>query len=403
MNKNQMKRWKILKCFGRSEYRKVSRPGAKSEIDSKSFGDKRFSLKRVLTYSVIVMVVISLVFIPNFTSAVTSTGGASPQYISCYGQPQENYNGYVYDQESQGVGGVVLYIFSPSLYQGGSGPVYVTTNSAGYWSTSLIECGYDADLYWQSSSNGPYLTEETTIPLSSSYTVDVWQTPAVINVTYEYPHTTNATFTWGLTTSWYLSINAQISGKISDGFLGVNAAGKVGTTETITTSTQFEASSPYVVFYPTGLLITVEASNGSEISYFETYTISSLSSMNANDYMTLNQAWSESNNSSYNSVVEISPGGQRTVNDWMNNTVAVDSKVSVSASIPLVGSVTFTTEIGVGSGTSQEFSIVLTNPVRTENACFMVYQGGINYTGGPEVHIWQLGYAANNTYCTFPT
>lgn len=360
--------------------------------------------KKIITYVLISVTTMSVVLLPNLSAGAPIGNGQNPQYISCSGQPSEPYSGQITDQEGIGAGPEVLYFFSPQPYIGGS-QKYVTTDKSGYWSTSLISCYYDAKVWWNSSSDGPYLTEETgVIQTGSVYKVSVWETSAVINVSYQYPgdtnHTLNATSSWSFDTSWYLSINAKVSGGINDGFLSVNYAGDVGTTITISSDSGFSGSKPYVIYYPTGTVYTIEAANGSAMAYFVPFTYTSgFSSMDISDYMTMDQAWKEANNSSYNPFVEVSSTGIKWWNTTFANTTSVDTNVTVKASVPLLGSISFTTEVSVGSGKSQQFGYKLTNPNTTENLCFIVYDGGINYIGGPDVHVWQYGLVPATAYC----
>ena len=358
--------------------------------------------KRLLTLSIIMAVIASLTLIPTFTSAVTLNRSMNPQYISCSGQPREQFSGYVYDQEGYGVGGVVLYFFSPSPYQGGS-QESVTTGSSGYWSASLISCYYDADVYWQSSSDGPYLTEETGVNNYSSYTVNVWEQTEYVNLTYEFMHSHYANISIAYSATTEVSVNAYVSGSISVGFLGVNAAGKVGTTIQVLSGVQVTGDTQFAIQYAEGIMTTVEADNGSVLAYFQPYNISSSTMIDtgrAVDYMTAGQAWQLDNASGIPAFEKLTSGTSVKYTNSYSTTVTLDTNLSMHYGLPVGGlQATFGIEVGTAAGTSQTITTTFTDPSNSSlTYCFLVYQGGSTIAGeGPVLHTWLYSTNTGNS------
>lgn len=356
-------------------------------------------LRRIASISLITVVVASLVFIPTLTSAATQNQSMNPQYISCSGQPLEQFSGYIYDQEGAGVGGVVLYIFSPNPYQGGS-QESITTGGSGYWSASLISCYYDADVYWQNMSDGPYLTEETGVNVSSSYTVNVWIVPIDYNLTYEYPYASNVTVKTTFGSQIEFGVDAKLSGNAGDKFLGDDISGYVGTDLQLSSSDVWwtESTSPYMTYYAAGQAVRVLAANGSSIAYVEQYDPSDLSfkpssspptnPLTEQDVINYhgNHQWWEG--APANGSTGWSYGSQQLTR--------VSAGMSVMAGFPLVGSVTFNTSVEFSSSTNNSISVTLDNSYGSHEAYFIVWQGGVYsngtvYYGGPDYSIWYWG------------
>ena len=354
-------------------------------------------VKRIASISLIIVVVASLVFIPALTSATTPNQSTNPQYISCSGQPLEQFSGYIYDQEGSGVGGVVLYFFSPSPYEGGS-QESITTGGSGYWSASLISCYYDADVYWQSMSDGPYLTEETGVNVSSSYTVNVWIIPINYNLTYEYPYSLNVSIKTTFGSNMEFGINANISGNVGSKFLGDDISGSVGTDLQLSSSDVWSASSrePYMTYYAAGQAIHVEAANGTSISYVEQYDPSELN-FQAYDQPPTNPLTMQDVINGHGSHVDYQgalPYGNTTWSQSTGSLTQVSAGMSVTAGFPF-GSITFNTYVKFSSDVNNSISVTLTNSGSQEEY-YVVWQGGLYsngtlYYGGPDYSIWYYG------------
>lgn len=365
-----------------------------NELHSEAQRTKRYRSKRILTFTIIMTVIASLILVPTFTSAVAPNQSLSPQAYSCSGNAYQTYSGQVLDQEQYGLGGVVLYFFTPGIYVGGS-TATVKTDSSGDWSVQLISCVYDSDLYWQSMTDGPYLTEETNVPASgSSYTVNVWEQTEYVNLTYEFMHSPYAKISIAYSTTTEVSVNAYVSGSISVGFLGVNAAGNVGTTVQVLSGVQVTGNTQFAIQYAEGIMTTVEADNGSVLAYFQPYNISSSTMIDtgkAIDYMTAGQAWQLDNASGIPAFEKLTSGTSVNYTKSYSTTVTLDTNLSMHYGLPVGGlQATFGIEVGTATGTSQTITTTFTDPANSSlTYCFLVYQGGSTIAGeGPVLHTW---------------
>jgi hypothetical protein len=312
-----------------------------------------------------------------------------------FGTTYVTFSGTVYDQENTGIAGVVVVLNNPTL-----GKYSTTTDGSGQWAITIPFGQYSAQYFWQSNTNGPYLYYTSSIPITSSYTANVWITAINYNLAYEYPVTfpanggINDTVGYTISSNLYFSVNASVSGSITDGFVGLNVAGSVGTTVTMASSTTDTANGykPYVAYYVAGYAYAVEDINGNTLSYVKGVTSTSFSTANVVDYMSLHQAWDEANNTSNSDVVTSVASGQLGQGPSETNTTAVriDSAISIGANFPGFGSVKYSMEVTLGAGASQTISVKFWNN-SPQTVYFVVWQGGIHYSGGPDIHIYYLG------------
>ena len=369
-----------------------------NELHSEAQRTKRYRSKRILTFTIIMTVIASLILVPTFTSAVAPNQSLNPQAYSCSGNAYQTYSGQVLDQEQYGLEGVVLYFFTPGIYVGGS-TATVESDSSGDWSVQLISCVYDSDLYWQSMTDGPYLTEETNVPASgSSYTVNVWIIPINYNLTYEYPYSLNVSIKTVFGSNMEFGINANISGNVGSKFLGDDISGFVGTDLQLSSSDIWSASSrePYMTYYAAGQAIHVEAANGTSISYVEQYDPSELN-FQAYDQPPTNPLTMQDVINGHGSHVDYQgalPYGNTTWSHSTGSLTEVSAGMSVTAGFPF-GSVTFSTYVKFSSDVNNSISVTLNNSGSQEEY-YVVWQGGLYsngtlYYGGPDYSIWYYG------------
>lgn len=295
----------------------------------------------------------------------------APNYIPCSGQ--ETYSGYVYDQEGAPLAGVVVYLATVRNFQPASNGAG-TSDYNGYWSVTLQDqCPHNAYFYWQSDNNGPLLMTVSAIPLSgTTYTVNVWVVPENTQVAYEYPNTQEASIKVSISNSLSLSDNVYVQGGIADGFLGVDAAGQVGTTLTFDTVNSAYGTVPFEAYFSNWNSIKVEDTSGNMMVYKQAYTgVPTLNTASVSEYISMSTALSKGA-----AYVQIA-----------GNT-GVDTKISVSGVVTLDAQVsmtafgfTLTTEAGVQTGSQQSTEYTINNP-NSYTQCFVVYQQG------PEIHIW---------------
>lgn len=361
------------------------------------FGNSK-NTRKIVTYVLISVTVMSVLLLPNLSSGATIGGALNPQYISCSRNPKVQYSGHIEDHQGTMVGTYVLFFFSPQPYIGGS-QTYVTTNNKGNWSTTLISCYYEAKVWWNSSSDGPYLTQETGVPASgSTYKVNVWETSENINLTYEFlPKSGYANISISYTTTTEVSINAYAKGSISDGFLSLNAADKVGTTMQVTKGVKMGGDKSFVIQKPAGTMITVEAANGSVLAYFEPYIVSHPGTDQPQEFMTPSQAWNIINatDPGYYPFQKLAPGTYYSNTTTYSTTEALSVNLSMTYGLPIAGDyATFGIEVGVQKGSSQTVNWRTSVPNNaTEDYCYFIYQGnntdgGFGTSFGPVMHIW---------------
>jgi hypothetical protein len=325
-------------------------------------------------YSILIAVLLTITITPRIVAAQSD----NPYYINCPGS--ETYSGNVYDQEGYALAGVVVYLATPAGYQPfASGST--TSNSNGYWSVTIGNgCPNDASFYWQSDTNGPLLKSVSKISLSgTSYTLNAWVASQNINLLYEFPDDSATNVGVSLTTSLQFSADASLSGGITDGFLGLDAAGNVGTTQTMQSTFQESGTSPYVTYIQTGNTYKVEDTSSNTIIYVQQYSSSHFSSATATEYLTMSQGVTDAQNAGQNPYITIAANHQQTYSYSFSSTITLDAKVSITAF-----TVTLTTHVGTTSGNSQTISLTITNN-NSNNECFVAYQEG------PEIHAWYYG------------
>ena len=90
------------------------------------------------------------------------------------------------------------------------------------------------------------------ISTSTSYTLNVWREAEDTPIAYEFANTDEATISIEINSSFTLSADAKVSGGITDGFLGVDAGGNVGTELTYQDESGVSGYAPYEAFYNSG-------------------------------------------------------------------------------------------------------------------------------------------------------
>jgi len=275
------------------------------------------------------------------------------------------------------LGGVWVHLVAVYPFTGSGG--YAETDSTGHWSLTTTSCVYNAYYYWQSYTNGPEIAVVKGIGQTSTVTVPVWEQPENIYLLYEFPDSTNVTVSINLTANLEVSVNAQISGGISDGFLGTAADGSVGTTEVLQPGFQEYGNTPYGTYIQGVNSFKVEDVNGNTIIYVQAYTTRLPSTDNVKEYMSMAQGISEAQAKGEDPYVTIAGDHNQTYLLPLTATVVMDPQSSVSAF-----GATLTTEMGVQSGTTLSVSVTIHNSSPYDQ-CYVIYQEGL------EVHVWYYG------------
>jgi hypothetical protein len=309
---------------------------------------------------------------------MTQNSSASPNYISCP-SGAETFSGYVYDQESVGLGGVVVALSSPPGYvpsQGGS----TTSASTGYWSVTFsYQCPANANFYWQSQGSGPLISAVSLISTYTTYNLNVWRSTENTLISYEFANTAEAQINIAITGTFTLSADAKVSVGMTDSFLGLDAGGNVGTELTYQTVSGAGGTAPYEAYYSSGLTVKVQDTTGRTMIYKQPYTWSGTPQTSAaTDYLSVAQALSDG--ASYQNVA---------ANTYASSSVSVSGVVKLDAQVSVTAlGQTLGTEAGVSSGNQATTSWTMTNN-NSYPQCFVLY------VQGPVVHIWL--YA--NTVC----
>lgn len=295
-------------------------------------------------------------------------------YIPCDGSA--TYTGIVRDQDQLGLPGVVVYLYTAYPYNGRSATA--VTNAYGAWSATVDngDCRYNAAFYWKSKTDGPHLMTATEILPGQTYTVRVWREAQIVALNYEFPNDPSVAISYTLTTNLQVSVDASVSGGMQVGFLGFNAAGKVGATLTMESSYSSSGSSPWYDFYTTGMTHKIIDSAGRTLIYVEQYSSSWFSSDEAVEYLTITDAINRDTDAGINPYVQIARNHVATYTWTLATTVTMDLEVSVEAF-----GVKLTTHMGVASGTSQSVSATITNDTNHAR-CYVQYQQGL------EIHLW---------------
>ncbi len=337
-------------------------------------GNSMHTRKVLVAYGLVLVMAIGLA-----APFAVSSARAAPDAIPCP-KGTTTFSGTVKDQEGNALAGVVVVLATmPNLYPQYGG--MANSSSSGYWAlTFYYQCPMNAKFYWWSASQGPLLLTVTNIPKSTTYNVHIWRQAINAYLLYEYPDTTNATVSFTETTNFQFDVKATVSGSINAGFIvGVNAEGSIGTTLTMETTSSFSKDLPYGLFYPTGMAWKAEDVNGNYVVWVQQFQTSYVSSALATEYMSESTGINLAVNDGQNPYITVSPGGPSTYTRTFSATVTLDGSVSVT-----VFGVTLTMDVSTSSGTTQSFSIQLTNN-GSSDACYAIYQEG------PEFHVWYYG------------
>ncbi len=327
----------------------------------------------------LVSVFVAAVFVSLVAPVAAFPARAAPQYYRCSGNV--TYTGTVFDEGGNRLWGVVVYLYTTYPYSGPTGTA--TTNSNGAWSITIGagDCPYNAKFYWRSKSNGPLMLVATSIPQPSSYTVPVWQQLVALDMIHEFPNDPTVEIAFTISTTVTVSVAASISGNVQTGFLGVNAAGKVGTDSTFALSfTSDHYAPPYHIFYPTATVFKVQDVSGNTLVYALGYSDVWGQTAADSEYLSMYGAIDRDHAAGSYPYVQVAPNGHDTTTRSLSQTTTLDQELGVT-----VFGVTLTLDTSVSAGTTQSVSITLWNS-SSSNACFAIYNQGM------VVHAWLYGY-----------
>ncbi|MDE1853319.1 MAG: hypothetical protein KGI38_06180 [Thaumarchaeota archaeon] len=217
----------------------------------------------------------------------------------------------------------------------------------------------------------------TGLGTSTSYTLNIQQQIISAALADEYANSAGTEIQWGMTTNYQSSIDAKVSGGISVGFLGVDAAGQVGTTEGTSTTYTVDTKSTVAITYSSAIAWKVVDKNGNYMVYVQHFVTGSLSAPATSEYISVTQAITDAQNAGQNPYTTVGPSTSVTVTYSMTNTVTLDGQVSATAF-----AVTLTVHAGTVSGTSQTLSLILTNSATSGNNCY------VHYVEGADAHLY---------------
>lgn len=333
-------------------------------------------------------------------AAPAAAGGSSAPLLSavsahppsCYWQTG-TFSGLVKDMGGYGLPGVVVYIIGHrQAVPPCQDALSAVTDGTGHWRvTGKVNQFNSVSLYWQSASNGPYLSNPGNIQPGTSYTwqVHVWRADINENLLDEFPNDPNGhtQISFTTSTSIQVSVNAKLSGNVQAGFLGVDVAGSVGTTITMQQQVTESFSSPYEVYKVLGEIIRVQDANGNYIVYAVPYSSSLFQTAGITDYLTMNEGINRDSMAGIYPYLQVAPSGSSTFTYTFSQEVNMDLSVGITIGGSFLGlsaSVTLTIDFSTTSGTSQSVALQVTNPT-TGNACYVVFQEGM------EIHAWFYG------------
>ena len=290
-------------------------------------------------------------------------------YIPC--EPTFSWlSGTVYDQEGNGLGGVVVKLYTEYPNQQYNGQT--TTNGVGQWSALLQDCGfYDADFYWKTAT-GPYLLHVEDIAFSgSAYTLTVWRQAVELPFMWEFPNDPTITIKFTVGAELRFSADAKVFGTIPIDFLSLNLAGKVGADIVVGVGFTFTGTAPYYVSLPLGTKYRVVDVSGNWVEYVDGAIPQSLWSGDAVEYLTMANAIARDKQAGLNPYVQVAGRGKLTRTLYFSGSITVDIEVSVKAI--LVG---LTTHASVKGTLSTSWGITFDNSAQKSNACYVLYQQG---------------------------
>lgn len=299
------------------------------------------------------------------------------------------YSGTVYDQEATTLPGVAVKLVLEPVNSVRATPI---SDSNGHWSATFQVCFgqyVNAGFYWQSSSSGPLVLQVSGIATSSRYTLNIWRNLVYSVLVNQYPNSANIQISYTTTATFSVFVKASVTVGMNVGFLQADAQGNWGTTDTIETDWSVTGTQPYEAYYPTGIAYKVVDTQGRVLIYVGSFTSAIPSTMGVSEYMTMDGARQYDDANGIYPYEEVAPGVLSQVfTKKLTSQVSIDGQITISA----FGSQLQIDE-GVQAGTEQDVSLILSNPNTSYNACYVVYQNGLN------IHSWFYGYEPIGNTC----
>jgi len=296
----------------------------------------------------------------------------NPNYIPC--PPGKiTYQGKVLDKTgSIPLQGVVVILTSPPGFGPSQGGM-ATSDAHGYWSITFnYQCPANAQFYWQSSSNGPLVLTVNNIPKTSEYNLNIQRQTIYVGIAHEFANAPQTQISWTITYGYQFSIDAKVKGNINVGFIGVDAAGSVGTTISSSNQQSVQTSSDIMIYYPTGLVYYVTDVYGNSVVYVQTFSVSTINTQSFPEYLSISDALTRATQAGQYPYVNVAPKTSITKTETLTTTVTIDSQVGVNAF-----GVTLTVHEGVSSGTQQTITVKFDNSNNSNAVCFVIYQEGV--------------------------
>ena len=258
----------------------------------------------------------------------------------------------------------------------------VTTDASGAWSATVAAvCAYTARVYWQSASDGPLLAETVNVSTPSSTTVHVaWQT-VILTLSFEFPHSANASVSEFIPDGFSFFVEANHSGSIPLGFLPIDASGSPGYPFSMNGSLSETGGTPYETIRPAARAYRVQDLYGNSAVYAVPWLQASFGSASVADPLGMAAAVARVQARGSNPYVQVSPHGGTTIPFSVTN-----------ASHLWVGSTT-----GIFGVTLEDYVTVRTNSTLTLGlAVLLVNTTNATqcYVVDPEaaqIHSWYFG------------